>query len=98
MKLEFEYEYYYDYSEIKIKYLIFIYTKTQKDEIFHCDSHGRIFTAIKQFKNIEENVRSLCKEKFERNERTISWKNEILPLIRQSKLKKLLEDVPEENL
>ena len=59
--------------------------------IFHFDSDGRIYDCIKQLEPIQQDIIQLCKDLYNIEKSNIDWEEHILPLIRQNKIKNLLQ-------
>jgi tRNA uridine 5-carbamoylmethylation protein Kti12 len=61
--------------------------------LFHCNSNYQIFKSIDQLQPVEQEIVSLCIKLYETERSELSWEGDILPILRNHKISKLIDKV-----
>ena len=58
--------------------------------LFHCNSNYKVYNCIDQLKDISSELVSMCIKLYETERSSLSWEDDIVPLIRNKKIESLL--------
>lgn len=58
--------------------------------LLHCDSNYKVYHCIDQLKDVKSEMVSLCIKLYESERSSLSWENDIIPILRNKKIESLL--------